>query len=128
MVRINEKKYLNAVLYLCAQLGGEVRGKKKLAKLLYFADFDFYEKNQRSITGDIYKAFPKGPLPDALNEIIDTLSKKKLLAIESVKEWGEEYAPTEVYRCLAEPDETVFEHDEKRMIDKILKRYGDLNG
>ena len=51
---LHRKKYQNAVLYLCRKLKGEVRGKKKLAKLLYFADFDLYEKSQKSITGDVY--------------------------------------------------------------------------
>ena len=44
MPKINEKKYKEIVLYLVGKLGGEIRGKKKLAKLLYFVDFDFYEK------------------------------------------------------------------------------------
>ena len=66
---LNRKKYQNAVLYLCRKLKGEVRGKKKLAKLLYFADFDLYEKIQKSITGDVYNALPMGPVPSALEEI-----------------------------------------------------------
>ena len=51
MPDLNEKKYENAILYLTQKLGGEVRGKKKLAKLLYFADFDFYV-NSFFILGD----------------------------------------------------------------------------
>ena len=125
---VNRKKYQNTVLYLCRKLKGEVRGKKKLAKLLYFADFDFYEKNQRSITGDTYKAYPKGPLPNALNEIIEGLLKTGKLEVSTVKEWGDEYAPTEVYKALAVPDESVFDPEEKKMLDRIAKRYGNLNG
>ena len=66
---INQKKYQDAVLYLCKKLGGEVRGKKKLAKLLYFADFDYYEKYEKPITGDVYNALPMGPVPASLDEI-----------------------------------------------------------
>ncbi|MGB2632132.1 MAG: hypothetical protein WBC48_04425, partial [Minisyncoccales bacterium] len=55
---LNRKKYQNAILYLCQKLKGEVRGKKKLAKLLYFVDFGLYEKDQKSVTGDIYRALP----------------------------------------------------------------------
>ena len=44
MPKINEKKYKNIILYFFSKLGGIIRGKKKLAKLLYFADFDFFEK------------------------------------------------------------------------------------
>lgn len=125
---INRKKYYNVILYLCKKLGGEVRSKKKLAKLLYFVDFDFYEKYQRSITGDTYKAFPKGPLPSLLNEIIKELSSKKFLKVDTLNEWGEEYAPTEIYKCVASPDLSVFTPAEKKMLDRIAKRYGELNG
>ncbi len=125
---LQRKKYQNAVLYLCQKLKGEVRGKKKLAKLLYFADFDFFEKYQKSITGDIYNAYPKGPLPSALSEIVDQLVSKKMLSVESVREWGEDYAPTEIFKCIGDPDTTVFDDKELKMLDRIVKRYGGLNG
>jgi len=47
---IDKKKYEQAILYLCSKWAGGQR-EKKLAKLLYFADFDFFEKNNQSITG-----------------------------------------------------------------------------
>ena len=43
---LHTEKYKQAILYLCAKLGKEVRGKKKLAKLLYFVDFDFLKKTR----------------------------------------------------------------------------------
>src|SRR3989338_6380658 len=125
---LQKKKYQQVILYLCQKLGGEIRGKKKLAKLLYFADFDFYEKYQRPITGDVYKAYPKGPLPVALNEIIADLAKKKALRVSTVQEWGKEYAPMEVYEGIAKPDLSVFEREEIKMLDRIVRRYGTLNG
>ena len=125
---LHRKKYQNAVLYLCQKLQGEVRGKKKLAKLLYFADFDFYEKYQRSITGDIYKAYPKGPLPESLNVIIAELVKEKKLKVDTIREWGEDFAPTEIYRSAVAPDESSFEPEEKKMLDRVARRYGGLNG
>ncbi|MEK7077979.1 MAG: Panacea domain-containing protein [Patescibacteria group bacterium] len=125
---LQKKKYQQIILYLCQKLGGEVRGKKKLAKLLYFVDFDFYEKYQKSITGDVYKAYPKGPLPSALNEIIADLSKNKALRVGTVREWGKEYAPTEVYENIVKPDMSIFEPEEIKMLDRIIRRYGVLNG
>jgi hypothetical protein len=58
---INKKKYEQIIIYLCEKLGGEIRDKRKLAGLLYFIDFDYFEKNQRSITGDVYRALPAVP-------------------------------------------------------------------
>lgn len=124
---LQKKKYQQVILYLCHKLGGEIRGKKKLAKLLYFADFDFYEKFQKSITGDVYRAYPKGPLPSALDDIIKEMLNKEMLSAKPVKEW-EGYAPTEVYKSTTKPDISVFIPAEKKMLDRIVKRYGKLNG
>lgn len=124
---LNRKKYQNTILYLCSKLKGEVRGKKKLAKLLYFVDFDFYEKAQKSVTGDIYYAFPMGPVPSALEEMITEMTKKKMLQIKQVDERAG-YNPTEVYKNLTEPDLSVFDDKEKKMLDRIILKYGNLNG
>jgi uncharacterized phage-associated protein len=124
---LNRKKYQNAVLYLCQQLKGEVRGKKKLAKLLYFADFDLYEKNHRSITGDVYKALPMGPVPVSLESITIEMTRKKMLQIDRVEE-REGYNPTEIYKCLVKADLSVFDEEEKKMLDRIILKYGHLTG
>jgi uncharacterized phage-associated protein len=127
MARINTIKYKNAILYLCAKLGGEVRGKKKLAKLLYFVDFDLYEKRQRSLTGDTYKALPMGPFPSALDAVTCDMKKRKSLVIEEVEE-RKGYNATEVYRCNEDPNAAVFDAEEKKMLDRVIVKYGHLNG
>ena len=124
---LNKEKYESAILYLCKKLNGEIRGKKKLAKLLYFADFDFYEKYARSITGDVYCALPMGPFPAALEEITTYLSKKESMDIESVENGGT-FLPTEVYRAKSDPDISLLSEEEKSMLDRIALKYGHLNG
>lgn len=123
---LNKKKYQDSVLYLCQKLGGEVQGKKKLAKLLYFADFDFYEKYEKSITGDTYNALPMGPVPSSLEEIAMAMVDQNKISIDHVG--GKNgYNPTEVYRCLVGPDEALDE-SEIKMLDRVIARYGNLNG
>ncbi len=124
---LHRKKYQNAILYLCQALNGEVWGKKKLAKLLYFADFDLYEKDQRSITGDVYRALPMGPVPETLEEITAEMVKNKIISIKQVQGLNG-YNPTEVYKCLIKPDLSVFDDEEKKMLDRIAVKYGNLNG
>ena len=124
---IHTEKYKQVILYLCSKLGKEVRGKKKLAKLLYFVDFDFFEKNQKYFTGEKYKALPMGPFPVSLNEITQEMKKEKALKVESVNEHNG-YNATEVYTCLKEPKITVFSKEEKEMLDRVIKKYGSLNG
>ena len=124
---LHKKKYQNAVLYLCFKLKGELHGKKKLAKLLYFADFDLYEKDQKSITGDVYRALPMGPFPIALEEITTEMAKKRMLGVRHIEE-REGYLPTEVYTCLVQPDLSVFDDEEKKILDRVVRKYGHLTG
>ncbi len=124
---LHTEKYKQAILYLCAKLGKEVRGKKKLAKLLYFVDFDFFEKNQKYFTGDKYRALPMGPFPISLNEITRTMAKEKTLKVDSIHEHNG-YNATEVYTCLKTPKTSVFSEEEKEMLDRVIVKYGHLNG
>jgi uncharacterized phage-associated protein len=124
---INQKKYQDAVLYLCKKLGGEVRGKKKLAKLLYFADFDYYEKYEKPITGDTYNALPMGPVPASLDEITQKMVREKKITIEKV-EVRDGYNPAEVYSCLVDLKDSSLDGDELKMLDRIATKYGQLNG
>jgi len=126
MVRAKEK-YKQVILYLCSKLNNEIRGKKKLAKLLYFVDFDFFEKHQKYFIGDQYKALPMGPFPTHLGEITREMTREKTLKIEFVKEHGG-YNATEVYKCLNEPRVAYFTRSEKSMLDRVIKKYGHLNG
>lgn len=124
---LHKKKYQNAVLYLCQELSGEVRGKKKLAKLLYFIDFDFYEKYEKSITGDTYKALSMGPVPSALVSVTEEMIKMKMLEIHKETEF-EGYLPTDIYRSLQKPDLSIFSKEEMRILKRVVKHYGHLSG
>lgn len=124
---IHTKKYEQAILYLCFKLGKEIRGKKKLAKLLYFADFDFFEKNQKSITGDAYKALPMGPFPVSLDAITKKMEKQKLISIENIEE-HDGYIPTEIYKCTGDLDVSIFSEEEMKILNRVIKKYGNLNG
>lgn len=126
---INKEKYQEVILYLCQKLGGEIKGKKKLAKLLYFADFDNYEKYGTSITGDTYYALPMGPFPTTLDKTVQSMKKNNGLMTQSVEEYGPDYAPTEIYRCTKVcPKPTHLSTQEKQMLDRVVKKYGGLTG
>ena len=121
------KKYQEVIIYLCNELGGEIRGKKKLAKLLYFLDFDNYEKNHKSITGDVYHRLPMGPVPDSMAKMIEQLEKAKKLETSHIQE-KEGYNPTEVYQCKSKADLSVFSKEELEILKRTITIYGHLNG
>jgi len=126
---VNAKKYKNTILYFCEKLGGKVEGKKKLAKLLYFADFDMFEykESMKTITGDFYIAEKMGPLPNSLNKTIEEMVKSNDL-VKNVVKIGEGYADMEVFETKVKPDISVFSKDEKFILDRVIGHYGKLNG
>lgn len=127
MSQNSAKKYESVILYLAKKLGGEVRGKKKLAKLLYFVDFDFFEKFEKPITGDRYKRLPMGPFPEKMPEILSSMVLDGMITIAQ-EEDAPGLIPTEVYKALKEPQIDLFSEDEKKMLDRVVDLYGGLSG
>jgi len=126
MTKISEKKYKDVILYLTEKLGGEIRGKKKLAKLLYFADFDFFEKFEKSLTGDVYKALPMGPFPVTMEKVLTDMAKEEKIIIKHEKE-RTDYNFTEIYK-VKKKVEVNFSKDELQVLDRVILKYGHLTG
>ena len=76
MAKINEKKYKNVILFFANKIQNGTLGKLKLMKLLYFLDFDFFEKYGRSVTGDEYLRFEHGPVPRMGEKILNDIKGK----------------------------------------------------
>jgi uncharacterized phage-associated protein len=129
MTKLDSKKYENTILYLCDALGGSLQGKKKLAKLLYYADFDRYEykESSKSITGDIYKAWKMGPVPEHYAEILDMMQKSGSLSIKEI-EVSYNYLPITTYNSKKKPDMSVFDDDDIKILEHVIAKYGRLNG
>jgi uncharacterized phage-associated protein len=125
---IATNKYENAILYLCKQQSGVLRGKKKLAKLLYYLDFDRYEykESMQPVTGDTYKALPMGPFPEHMTVVIQGLEKAGKL-ISRAEESGYDH-PTEIYECKSEPDLSVFDKDDVAILKRVATNYSHLSG
>ena len=52
-----------AILFFCGRIRNGTLGRTKLAKLLYYLDFDHYEKQGQSVTGAEYLHWARGPYP-----------------------------------------------------------------
>lgn len=129
MGRINEKKYENVILYLCNRLGGSIFGKKKLAKLLYYVDFDHFEykESMKSITGDTYQAWKMGPVPENYTNVISKMQKENKLKTKRIKN-SLGLNPTEVFIAEKQADESSFTEDERFILDRVISKYGGLSG
>ncbi len=114
MINLDKNKYKNTILFLCKHLGGTIEGKKKLAKLLYFIDFDSFEykESMHSVTGDSYVAWKMGPVPSNFKTVLDEMEKDKMLKI-NIKEIGDDYNSMETYTSsfigTSQNDEILYE-------------------
>src|SRR5471030_2768319 len=66
----SEDKMKQVVLYFLERINNVHLGRSKLMKLLYFVDFDHYEKHGEAITSAIYRKLPHGPVPTKVEKLI----------------------------------------------------------
>lgn len=127
---INRAKYENAVLFLCwHQPQHRLVGKKKLAKLLYYVDFDRFEykESMRTITGDTYYRLPMGPVPGVFEQVTADLALKEDLRLGS-HSFGAEYQNAEVYEAAHAADLSVFDEDDLFILERVVRVHGGKNG
>ena len=118
-------KFKETLLYIlnkCAQKPNV--GKTVINKLLYFADFNYYEKNISTITNIDYIKLPKGPVPENMDEILQEMEKYwdiKIVDINYHNYKQIKLIPTR------EPDLSVFSSKEIEEINNTIQKYSDRN-
>lgn len=130
MNTLNMKKYENVILYLISNMSDKrIHGKKKLAKLLYYVDFDRFEFNEsmKTITGDEYHHLPMGPVPENFQQVVRNLADENKLDVKEVQEYNT-YHPTTVYSANVEPDMSVFDEDDLKILARVIRHYGSKSG
>ena len=130
-IRINipqEKanKFEQVLLYILAKIGGKPNiGQTVLYKLLYFIDFDYYEKFEEQLIGAKYMKNTHGPTPIMFAKIIDRLEKGQ--KVEKIKSKFYKYEQT---KYLVNPDRpldlSALSAQELAHIDWEIARLGDM--
>ena len=82
---VDKKKYKSIILYFASKINNGTLGKVKLMKLLYYLDFDYFEKYRKSVTGDEYIRMPLGPVPSHGEEILNEMKKGGEVKIKRVE-------------------------------------------
>ena len=101
-------------------------GRTVLYKLCYFSDFDFYELNERSITGMRYHKLTHGPAPLGFDAAMTDLEARGLAREERIDNDDGKY-PRYKYHLLKEADpEGTFSREEIDMMDWVFDRYGKM--
>lgn len=127
-IRVTQKnlnKFKQVLLYVLEKVGGKPNvGETVLNKLLYFIDFDYYEKFEENLMGATYIKNHHGPTPVELKTVIDKM--KKAGEIEEVK--SKYFAHDQKkYLPLKRADLLVLTGREIEHIDDVLARLSDKN-
>lgn len=127
-IRVTEKnleKFKQVLLYILGMVGGKPNvGETVLHKLLYFIDFDYYEKFEENLMGATYIKNHHGPTSVELGSIIADMQKSG--EIEAVKSQYFKYAQKK-YLPRKRPNLEAFSAREIEHIDSVLARLSDKN-
>jgi len=121
----NVTKFKEVLLYVLSKVGSKPNvGETVLYKLLYFIDFDFYEKYEEQLIGATYIKNHYGPTPVEFKAVIEDMIKKEEVDKIKSKYFNHEQRK---YLPIRDPDLTKFSAQELQHIDEVLGRLSDKN-
>ncbi len=121
----NLEKFKEVLLYILNKVGSRPNiGETVMYKLLYFIDFDFYEKYEEQLMGATYIKNHYGPTPLEFKKIVKKMIDSKELV--KVEDQYFKYPQTK-YLPLREPDLTLLKANEIEMINDVLNRLSFMN-
>ena len=125
VTRKNLEKFKQVLLYILGKVGSKPNvGETVLHKLLYFIDFDYYEKFEESLMGATYIKNHHGPTSIELKEVVNDMQKKG--EIEAVKSQYFKYDQKK-YLPIKRPNLDTLSAREIEHIDDVLARLSDKN-
>lgn len=120
MPRANVKKFKEVLLYVLEKAGARPNiGETAIYKLLYFIDFDYYEKFEEQLTGARYIKNHFGPTPVEFKKITDQMIEKGEL--EKVRSTYFQHEQKK-YLPRRQADLKILSAQEIRHIDEVLAR------
>ena len=121
----NLEKFKEVLLYILHKVGSKANiGETVIYKLLYFMDFDYYEKYEEQLIGAQYLKNHHGPTPVEFKKIVDRMIAAG--EIEKVKSNYFQYPQTK-YLPVRKPDLSKLSAAELEVIDDVLNRLSDKN-
>ncbi len=116
----NIEKFRQVLLYVISKVGNRPNiGQTALYKLLYFIDFDYYEKYQEYLIGASYIKNTHGPTPVSFAKITKNLEKEGKL-VEVMSKFFQ--YDQKKYLVTKEPEVSALKAQELKHIDDELER------
>jgi len=121
----NIQKFKEVLLYILEKVGARPNvGKTVLFKLLYFIDFDFYEKYEEQLIGATYRKEAYGPLPIEFSQIVTLMKRDNELQEVHGNHFGKDQMK---FFPLRKPNLALLKGHELEMINDVIRRHGDKN-
>jgi len=121
----NTAKFREVLLYILEKVGARPHvGETVIYKLLYFSDFDCYEKFEEHLTGAAYIRNNYGPTPASFNKIVEQMVERGDL--DRVQSDYFAYPQTK-YLPRRSADLSVLSARELDTINEVLCRLGEMN-
>ena len=119
------EKFREVLLYILRKVGAKPNvGETVLYKLLYFIDFDFYEKFEEQLMGLRYIKNHHGPSPTGFTQMVARMEEDQDLV--AVKSRYFQYDQKK-YMPRRDPDLSKINSQELQHIDAVLARLSDMN-
>lgn len=119
------EKFKEVLLYILEEIGARPNvGKAVLCKLLYFIDFDYYEKYEEQLMGATYIKNHFGPTPPAFPEIVKEMEEQGDLMTVKAKRYTYDQKK---FLPLRKAELQNMSVREKEMIDNNIQRFKDFN-
>lgn len=117
---LDAEKLEQAILFFVTRSTDDGLLTTKLMTLLYFADFDHFERYDVPITGSIYVKLKHGPAPHDANVSLSRMCHRKMIAITTVRT-GE----NELHQITTQlvPNMAVFEPNERAILEQTVVEY-----
>jgi len=127
MPKFNKDKFKQVLLYMLEKCGAKANvGETVLYKLLYFADFDYYELYEDYLTASAYRKIAYGPAPcdfkKTVEEMIEDGQLKKVTADYHGKA-QKKYLPL----IRSEIDKWDWTAREKEVIDNVIEKLSSMD-
>ena len=119
----NIEKFKQVLLYVLEKVGAKPNvGETVIYKLLYFIDFDYYEKYEKQLMGLTYFKNKYGPAPREFKRVVDDMIKA-----DELEEVRSSYFKHDQKKYLpkVKPDLSVLSGQELELIDSVLERFSD---
>jgi transcriptional regulator with XRE-family HTH domain len=127
-IRVTQKnldKFKQVLLYILEKVGGKPNvGETVIHKLLYFIDFDYYEKFEENLMGATYIKTHHGPTSVELGAILKDMQTNG--EIEAVKSKYFNHLQKK-YLPVVRADLNILSARETSHIDEVLARLSDKN-